>query len=139
MQFLKLFSSVALSFLTLVSICFFRAKPCFDGGENYTFYVGANSSSCKIVKAEGSPLLCKFSLKEVRGECATYKDKSLQYVLQTFNAKIKFKETFLDGVNYYCTADLPYSITLYGQNINLHVCEKDGVLVVGSPIIFGGY
>lgn len=59
--------------------------------------------------------------------------------MKTVNGEIVFCEKLSDSVNYYCKADLPYSVELYGKTINLHVCiRKDGVKVA-SPIIFGGY
>ena len=59
--------------------------------------------------------------------------------LSEVNGEIVFCEELSDSVNYYCTADLPYSVELYGREINLHICVRDDGVAVGSPIIFGGY
>ena len=50
-----------------------------------------------------------------------------------------FSEELSDSVNYYCTADLPYAVTINGQVINLHICVRADSVKVASPIIFGGY
>lgn len=139
MKFLKLSLGVLFAFLTTLSITFFRSAPCFVGGENYTFFTGKSSQSCKIVKATTSPALCKLFLSDVCGELATYKNLDLGEFLKSTGANIVFTERLFDSTNYYCTADMPYAITLYGQQINLHICVKDDAVLVGSPIIFGGY
>ena len=139
MKFLKLFFGVLFAFLTTLSITFFRASPCFVGGENYTFFTGKSSQSCQIIKASTSPALCKLFLTDVCGELATYKNLDVDDFFQKTDATVVFIERLFDSTNYYCTANMPYAITLYGQQINLHICVKDDVVLVGSPIIFGGY
>lgn len=109
------------------------------GGENYTFFTGKSSQSCQIIKASTSPALCKLFLTDVCGELATYKNLDVDDFFQKTDATVVFIERLFDSTNYYCTANMPYAITLYGQQINLHICVKDDVVLVGSPIIFGGY
>ena len=73
------------------------------------------------------------------GESAEYSEFDFDDYLKSVNGEVIFTETLSDSVNYYCKADLPYSVNLYGNEINLHVCIKKDRVKVGSPIIFGGY
>ena len=84
-------------------------------------------------------MLKKLSLSDICGECAEYDELDISIYLQSVNGEIVFVETLSDSVNYYCKADLPYSVKLYGEEINLHICVKKDSVKVGSPIIFGGY
>ena len=59
--------------------------------------------------------------------------------LRKVGGEIVFVEELSDSVNYYCRADLPYSVNLYGEEINLHICVKQSGVKIASPIIFGGY
>ena len=54
-------------------------------------------------------------------------------------AEIIFTEELSDSVNYYCKANLPYKVKLYGEEINLHISVRENGVKVASPIIFGGY
>ena len=112
----------------------------FKGGESYTFFVGDTSRNCKVVSCAGAEAdYTRLTLRGVCGESATYSSLDLDTFLKSVNGKIVFREELEDSVNYYCTATLPYSVTLYGKEINLHVCVKEAGVTVGTPIIFGGY
>ncbi len=120
-------------------IALFNATVCFAEGESYTFFCGNTSADCRIVTVDGAAALTKLTLKDVCGESTRYSGLDIEEFLNSVNGKIIFTEELSDSVNYYCTADLPYSITLYGQEINLHICVKKDGVQVASPIIFGGY
>lgn len=115
------------------------ARVCFEGGENYTFYCGHSSADCRevhpVLNAEAERLL----LKDVCGESAEYKSLNIEEYLKSVNGKVLFEEKTGDSVNYYCSADFPYSVNLYGQEVNLHICVKEDRVKIASPIIFGGY
>ena len=112
----------------------------FDGGESYTFFLGDTSKDCKTVSCSGGNAgFTRLTLRGVCGESATYASLDIEEFLQSVNGNIVFCERLEDSVNYYCTASLPYSVTLYGREINLHVCIKENGVTVGTPIIFGGY
>jgi hypothetical protein len=111
----------------------------FSGGSRYTFYVGSSSSNCAIISAGDNPLATKLALTDIRGECTTYESLDVEEFISSLNGKIEFIEELDDSTNYYCSAPLPYSVTLYGKTINLHVCVKQSGVMVASPIIFGGY
>jgi hypothetical protein len=111
----------------------------FKGGESYTFFVGDTSINCKEVKATNCPALTKLALANVCGESAYYSSLNVEEFLLSIGGKVVFKEELSDSTNYYCSAPLPYAITLYGKSINLHICVRQEGVIVASPIIFGGY
>lgn len=132
-------SVIACAALALATLAL-PARLAFRGGDKYTFFVGNTSRNCTVITAPAAEAgLKRLCLKQVCGESATYYELDLESFLQSVDGQIIFTETLEDSVNYYCTADLPYSIELYGHEINLHVCVKKDCTVAGSPIIFGGY
>lgn len=127
----------------LVVLCAVVALPdrlAFDGGERYTFYVGNTSKNCRVVSCTASEAaLTRLTLQDVCGESATFSTLDVDEFLDSVNGLVIFVEVMEDSVNYYCTAELPYSVDLYGIPINLHICVREDGVTVGSPIIFGGY
>ena len=130
---LTIFAGILLAVFTLL-----QAKVCFDGAESYTFFCGDTSRNCREVKTDNA-ILKKLTLKDICGECAEYSELDIESFLQSVNGEVIFVETLSDSVNYYCKADLPYSVNLYGEQINLHICVSERGIKVGSPIIFGGF
>lgn len=128
----------AVSFV-LFSLVALPRQLLFDGGESYTFYVGDTSKNCKVVTVTENAALTKLTLSGVCGEAATYASLDAEAFIAEIGGEIVFTETLSDSVNYYCAAPLPYSVTLYGKEINLHVCVKESGVTVASPMIFGGY
>lgn len=126
--------------LFLFAIILLPQRLAFRGATEYTFFTGNSSSDCKVItaSAESAPLI-RLTLKEVCGESATFESLDIDEFLSSLNGEILFTESLSDSVNYYCKADLPYSVNLYGQSINLHICVKESGITVASPIIFGGY
>lgn len=138
MRFFKLLMSMFSIGAFIAALAFLSVNLCFSGGENYTFFCGDTSKNCKEITVN-NPTLYRLTLSNVCGESTTYKKFDLQTFLSSVNGKVVFKEELSDSTNYYCTANLPYSITLYGEKINLHISIKKEEVKVGSPIIFGGY
>lgn len=139
---MKVLQLAVLSVLAAIIICavtVYPEKPCFEGGTGYTFYCGTSSSDCTEITVTENAALKKLCLKNICGESTTYENCSVSEILGKFNGKVVFTEELSDSVNYYCTADLPYSVDLYGTKINLHVSVKGNTAKVASPIIFGGY
>lgn len=132
-----LFGAAALALVLLVMP---KRLAFADGGE-YAFFLGDSSKNCKIVTAtEQTAPIIRLSLGELSGESASYPaDFDWEEYLKEVNGEVLFCETLDDSVNYYCRADLPYSTTLYGQTVNLHICVKETGVRLGTPIIFGGY
>lgn len=117
----------------------FPSRLCFSGGENYTFYCGTSSADCREVRSAFNAEIERLFLSNVCGESVEYKSFDLNSYLKKVNGKVVFTEELSDSVNYYCTADLPYSVNISGYTVNLHVCVRKESVKVASPIIFGGY
>ena len=130
---------LALAALIILSLTTLPDRLVFEGGDEYVFYCGTSSADCREVFAGENAALTRLTLTNVCGESAVYTEFDLQSYLKQVNGEIVFVEELSDSVNYYCTANLPYSVNLYGREINLHVCVREGGTKVASPIIFGGY
>ena len=134
----------AVALCAVVLILILAALPkklCFDGEtcEKYTFFCGNTSSDCREVDGGANAGLKRLFLSDVCGESAVYKDFDLERFLQKVNGKILFEERVAGTVNYYLSADLPYTVNINGYSVNAHVCVREKDVKVGSPIIFGGY
>ena len=56
-------------------------------------------------------------------ESTVYSEFDLDGYLSSVGGEVIFVEELSDSVNYYCKANLPYSVILYGEEINLHVAR----------------
>lgn len=132
--------TLALAAALLLALTALPDRLAFDGGDSYSFYVGNSSEDCKVITTSYSEAsAARLNLKHVCGESATFKELDALEFIGSVGGRIIFSEELSDSVNYYCKAPLPYSVTLYGSEINLHVCVRDDGVRVASPIIFGGY
>ncbi len=137
---IKLIAAICAALLIAAALAVLPQRLAFRGGNSYTFYLGDTSKNCRVVTASGnSAMIKRLTLTGVCGESATYSSFDWEAYLEEVNGKVIFCEELDDSVNYYCEADLPYSVNLYGKSINLHVCVKESGVTVGTPIIFGGY
>ena len=139
MRLLKLMATLTFAAGMCLSFALLPDNLCFRQGARYIFYCGDTSKNCNEVVADDFPSLTRLTLEKVCGESTEYAELDLNEFLQSVNGKVLFTEELSDSVNYYCSADLPYSVKLYGQTVNLHVCVKESGVKVASPIIFGGY
>lgn len=139
MRLAKLLCLFLFASVVLAAVAYLPDSLCFENGNGYTFYCGTSSADCKVVTVENFAAVKKLGLKDVCGESTDYENLDLEKFLNSVNGKIVFEEEFSDGINYYCTADLPYSVNLYGKEINLHISVRGDRARVASPIIFGGY
>lgn len=133
------FCTILCAAVICAALIILPSRVCFEGGENYTFYCGTSSADCREVRSTLNAEVERLLLKSVCGESAEYKKLDMYSFLEKVNGKIVFTEELSDSVNYYCTADLPYSVNINGYKINLHVCVRKNSVKVASPIIFGGY
>lgn len=139
MRLLKLLSVTFLAAAVLAAIAILPARLCFKGAESYAFFTGDTSKDFSEVKAQTDAAVKRLTLSAVNGECAEYSEIDLDALLKSVNGKVIRTEKLSDSVNYYCKADLPYSVKLYGEEINLHISVRKNGVKVASPIIFGGY
>ncbi|MDE6356214.1 MAG: hypothetical protein K2L67_03120 [Clostridia bacterium] len=136
----KLGILLSLACVIFAAVAISPKRLCFDGGKNYTFFCGTSSADCHEITVSGKDAKSvKLALLNVCGEATVYENASAEQIIKKLNAKVIAKEELCGSVNYYCKANLPYAVELYGTEINLHVSEKNGSVKVGSPIIFGGY
>lgn len=139
MRMLKLTALSVCAVLLLTLLALTPERLCFKSGTSYTFFCGDTSRNCREITVNTNAALKKLTLPDVCGECTEYETLDLESFLDSVNGEIVFCEELSDSVNYYCRAALPYSVYLYGSEINLHVCVKREGVKVASPIIFGGY
>lgn len=139
MRFIKLSLATLAAVFIIFAIAALPKKICFNGGENYVFYCGTSSADCKTVRADKNAKVMRIFLGNVCGEGAEYKELDIKEFLTSVGGKIIFSESAAGIVNYYCSADLPYSTVLDGTEINLHIAVCENSVKVGSPIIFGSY
>ena len=139
MRFFKLLSVTLAAGALLAALALLPSRLCFTDGENYTFFLGDSSKNCREVTVSGNANAKRLLYSGVCGECVFYKELDLDEYLKSVNGEIVFVEQLSDSVNYYCKADMPYSVKLYGEEINLHICVKADGVKLASPIIFGGY
>ena len=139
MRLARLFFLTISAVFVLAAVAFMPQDLCFESGGTYTFYCGTSSADCKVVTVQSFAKAQKLCLKNVCGESTEYENFDMESFLKSVDGKVVFEEKFSDGVNYYCTADLPYSVELCNRTINLHIAVKGNAARVASPIIFGGY
>ena len=139
MRAIKLSIIIIIALAVCAAVVSLPKKMAFECGDSYTFFIGTSSADCKVITVDKGAELLALTLTNVCGEATTFKTLDTDELLEKVNGKILFSEQLSDSVNYYCSADLPYSVTLYGQKVNLHICIKADSVTVASPIIFGGY
>lgn len=139
MRAIKLSIIIIIALAVCAAVVSLPKKTAFECGDSYTFFIGTSSADCKVITVDKGAELLALTLTNVCGEATTFKTLDTDELLEKVNGKILFSEQLSDSVNYYCSADLPYSVTLYGQKVNLHICVKADSVTVASPIIFGGY
>ena len=139
MRFFKLLSVMLAAGAFIAALALMPTKLCFESGESYTFFLGDSSKNCREVTVTENAGLKRLTLHGVCGEGTIYSELDLDSFLLSVEGEIVFEERLTDSVNYYCKANLPYSVNLYGEEINLHICVRENSVKVASPIIFGGY
>lgn len=139
MRAVKLSLVAIFSALIIFGIASLPQRICFSGGENYEFYCGTSSSDCKIIRADKYAKLTRIFLSDVCGEGTQFEQLDIDGFLASVDGKIIFSESAAGITNYYCSANLPYSVVIDGAEINLHIAVCENSVKVGSPIIFGGY
>ena len=108
------------------------------------FYLDSSSSQAQIKKD-----LAWFEWSKIEGESVEYailereRSDSLAFARQKCKA-LGGTELFVEDVNgtisiYAFAPKLYEGIELYGKRVNLHVAVRGDRLVVGSPIVFGGF
>lgn len=139
MRFIKLSLTALSAALIIFAIAALPKSVCFNDGYNYVFYCGTSSADCRVVRADGNAKLTRIFLNNVCGESAEFKELDIEKFLLSVGGEIVFSESAAGITNYYCSANLPYSVAIDGAKINLHIAVCENSIKVGTPIIFGGY
>ena len=114
----------------------YSAFPLYGGKEYYLYSASSGAEITREVSLADLPFL--------KGERAcvetTDGNRVLEETLARYNAEILRTETGEFGVSYYCySPKLKNGLILEGKTINLHIVVKTGEVLLGTPIIFGGY
>jgi hypothetical protein len=102
------------------------------------YYLYSPSSQAQITSS-----IDAYDLFFLKGESAKITTgESVDEVLSRYGAEIIFTEKFDEagGISYYCySPKLKQPILLDGKFVNLHVVVTANGIVLGTPIVFGGY
>ena len=140
--FLLLMILPALLFIKAGNLSKFSSLP----GDR-VFYLNASSSQALqkerltipdlfLVKGERIALQIEY----LEGDRYEVSEKIARCVAEKFGAKILLKESASDVISYYAYApSIKDYIRVGGYAVNLHVAVGNGRVVIGTPIIFGGY
>ncbi|MBR5899778.1 MAG: hypothetical protein IKZ38_00075 [Clostridia bacterium] len=115
-------------------------QPIFKGyAQRFTVYLGDNSSNARQRTVER--LGYALSLNKFGESCSVKKeDFDIDEFINTFSAQPVFSESLPEGENYYFySPSVKYLKTLGDKRVNLQVFIGEDRVVLGSPIIFGGY
>ncbi|MBE5753653.1 MAG: hypothetical protein E7343_06310 [Clostridiales bacterium] len=134
--FLRFICALFVCGVILLPVCLlsFSVFP-FEREKEYYLY--SFSSQANIV-TDPTPLDLLF----VTGESARIKteEANLDELLSFYDAKVLFTENLDGAVSYYCySPKLKSPVVLDGKSVNLHIIVKDKEIVLGSPVVFGGY
>ncbi len=113
-----------------------------QGEGEHTFYLYQKSSSAKIyTTSEEDAKNFIYFKKDLTGESVVFYNKeNLLKLLSELNATLIFEENGEDfSCEYYFSPKLTNQIILRGNKINLHVCSRDGIFTVGTPLVFGSF
>ena len=109
--------------------------------QSRTYFV--DSPTLRAVEKESVAL---WELPFVRGEKTTFvcgeenRDGLVKALLDEFSCKEVWTEEVNGILSYYATSEfLPRKVVVQGSVVNLHIAVREGEVVVGTPIIFGGY
>ncbi len=126
-----------LGFLLAALLVFLNNPPVFkDYAEETTVYSMRESSQA------GEKFPCYALVNGKVGESCeiSEEDFSLSECIKYFKAEIIFSETAGGVTSYYLySPSISRSKTLRGEKINLHIAFDNGRVVMGSPLIYGGF
>lgn len=135
-------AAVAISILFIAcGMLISQRTPLFsDYAKEYTLYFNDGSFGAgKKVNDKEYPFF-----GGVKGEsCVAYIEpscESVDKILRDMEAKCVFKESTAYGTSYYCySPKVKYREYLNGKAVNLHLFLGDDRLIMGAPLIYGGY
>ena len=136
---------IAVCALVIVKVMHLSRFTALEGERTYFL---DSASSQALQKTNLLPL----DILRVKGECVAMdisdyvgdryllKEEIAREISGKYQAEIVFMEEVCGVISYYAyTSAWSDGVWLYGQKINLHIAIDGEKLLVGSPIIFGGY
>ncbi len=121
--------------LTVLLIFLLNGVPIFNSLSNdIEIYEHSYSSSCILLNDKN------YSFFKT-GEGAVVKTGiQVSDIIDYFNAEVKNWQSSNGITNYYCfTKEIKGYKKLFNTKINLHIAVKEGVIKIGTPIIFGSF
>lgn len=134
--FLRFICALFICGVILLPVCLLSFSP-FPFEQEKEYYLYSLSSQANIVN---EPAL--LDLLFVTGESARIKTEeiNLEELLSNYGANVLFTENVDGALSYYCySPKLKSPVVLDGKSVNLHIIVKDKEVVLGSPVVFGGY
>lgn len=136
-----------ITFKMLVFILFVFSISINSGGKlkgeaNHTFYTYSKSSSTKITTLpEHKSQNFIYFKNTLKGESVQFfSEEKASALLNELNAVFIFEE---GGADFYCkyfySSKIDDYIVLNGRKVNVHVAYDDGLITVGTPMIFGSF
>jgi len=138
-SFLKFVAALVVALCILLPVCLVNVSA-FPTISKKEYYLYSPSSQATV-----SEKISLIELPYIQGECARVEtaegEEYAKTLFEKYGATLLKTEMFDDGVSYYCySPKLKGGILLErGAFVNLHIVVKETEVVVGTPIVFGGY
>ena len=138
-----MFKKIALAFC-FITCCLLlwwgNNAPVFNAyAKEFEVYRKSNSSCAQIVKANA---FTTAFITDKTGESCIVDGSTFNTgkFLSDFNAKVVFSEKIDGTTNLYAySKKIKYFVTIGGKKVNIHVVYQNENIVLGTPIVFGGY
>ncbi len=116
----------------------------FQTGKSYVFYKYSQSSQAEVVTCQPAfaPVYKYLFQSAITGESTAYnkEDTTAEEIAEKYQAKLLFSEKVNHTTNYYYYSPLlGDGVDVGGAVVNLHIADGVVKIVVGTPLIFGGY
>ena len=129
------FLACAIALAVGLCVRFVRVSPLASLAGAHTYYLDSASSQ-SLVKTR----LSFSDIFRVRGESVVTAERDLESIANRFQATLVAVEETDGAVSYYYVVEAwQYGISLNGKRVNLHIAVGNDRVVVGTPVIFGGF
>ena len=136
---LKNFLVGLMCFTLFISLWATNSKPLYNAYSNsYEIASKSTSSNAKFIYGNNLDYILSFHRT---GEVVTiYDHTSLEDLLTAFNAKVIFTEQTVYGTSVYAfSSKIAYRKEINRKIINIQIFFNEQKIMIGSPIIYGGY
>lgn len=149
---LKIKNAIRTMIALIVAAVFFLAVsytrkdvfPSIKGERTYYLYSRSSNAAMEKNPSLADLFFVRGVSVQVSADESISPEKFLADILQEFSAQVVLEEKVLSVTSYYAYSErLGRGVVVGGKTVNLHVAvstREGGVgIVVGTPIIFGGY